>query len=79
MSTYSPRARDSGSTAHQRLTAADVMTVAEVADLLRVPVSTVADWDGAASCRASSRPPQALHPAEDRGDALDETGPSRPQ
>ena len=43
-STDLPRARDSGSTAQQRLTAADVMTVAEVADLLRVPVSTVADW-----------------------------------
>lgn len=27
-----------------RLTAADVMTVAEVADLLHVPRSTVSDW-----------------------------------
>jgi excisionase family DNA binding protein len=44
MSTYSPGARDSSSTFHQRLTAADVMTVAEVADPLRVPASTVADW-----------------------------------
>jgi excisionase family DNA binding protein len=28
----------------ERLTASDVMTVSEVAALLRVPVSTVADW-----------------------------------
>jgi excisionase family DNA binding protein len=33
-----------GSTVHRPLTAADVMTAAEVADLLRVPRSTVEDW-----------------------------------
>jgi len=33
-----------GSTVHHPLTAADVMTAAEVAALLRVPRSTVEDW-----------------------------------
>jgi excisionase family DNA binding protein len=33
-----------GSTVHHPLTAADVMTAAEVASLLRVPRSTVEDW-----------------------------------
>jgi excisionase family DNA binding protein len=33
-----------GSTVHRPLTAADVMTAAEVAALLRVPRSTVEDW-----------------------------------
>jgi excisionase family DNA binding protein len=33
-----------GSTVHRPLTAADVMTAAEVATLLRVPRSTVEDW-----------------------------------
>lgn len=33
-----------GSTVHHPLTAADVMTAAEVATLLRVPRSTVEDW-----------------------------------
>jgi excisionase family DNA binding protein len=33
-----------GSTVHHPLTAADVMTAAEVAVLLRVPRSTVEDW-----------------------------------
>lgn len=37
------RAEPSGAREHP-LTAADVMTVREVADLLRVPVSTVGDW-----------------------------------
>ncbi len=32
------------STVHHPLTAADVMTAAEVATLLRVPRSTVEDW-----------------------------------
>jgi excisionase family DNA binding protein len=31
-------------TGHLRLTATDVMTVRDVADLLHVPVSTIADW-----------------------------------
>lgn len=33
-----------GATVHRPLTAADVMTAAEVATLLRVPRSTVEDW-----------------------------------
>ncbi len=80
MSTYSPRARDSGSTAHQRLTAADVMTVAEVADLLRVPVSTVADWGrrGIVPSVKIGRRRLYIRPRIE-ATLLDETGPSRPQ
>ncbi len=43
-SLYSGTPAPADSTAHHPLTAADVMTAAEVATLLRVPRSTVEDW-----------------------------------
>ncbi len=43
-SVYSGVPAHAGSTAHRPLTAADVMTACEVAELLRVPKSTIEDW-----------------------------------
>jgi len=43
-SVYSGVPGHAGSTAHRPLTAADVMTAVEVAELLRVPRSTIEDW-----------------------------------
>ncbi len=43
-SLYSGTPAQAGSTAHRPLTAADVLTACEVAELLRCPTSTVEDW-----------------------------------
>jgi excisionase family DNA binding protein len=44
VSRYGGTPAQAGSTVHGPLTAADVLTAAEVAALLRVPRSTVEDW-----------------------------------